>query len=154
MMRVSQKLYNEKLLSPAERIARLIGFFVLLALGLGVAGFLSPQKFDNGVAAWIFFGLLAVYFLATEVFEKMLVWICFDHELQVIEITTVTLFSKEKTQYISLIDVRYKTGKEGKRFIPYIDIYHGREKIVHLRRDDIGDETFDLIMEEITVFAS
>ncbi|MGO4289820.1 hypothetical protein [Chitinophaga sp. RAB17] len=150
MIKVSQKLYNEKLRSPSERIIRLAGFFALLFLVLGVAGFLGARKFNDDVITWIFFGLLAVYFLVKTVFDKMLVWICFDYQLQVMEITTVTLFSREKTQHIPLTEVRYKSGKEGKRFIPYIDLYNGREKIIHLSRDGIGEHTFDMIAEELT----
>jgi hypothetical protein len=149
-MKVSQKLYNEKLRSSSGRLWRLIASLVLIFLGLQLAGLFSPRKFGDGSIAMFFFGLLAVYLFVAETREKMLIWINFDYQAQVVEIATVTLFSREKIQQIPIANVRYKTGKEGRSFMPYIEMFNGEQRVVHLTRDGIGANTFQLIDQELT----
>ncbi|MBO9729522.1 MAG: hypothetical protein J7623_12870 [Chitinophaga sp.] len=153
MMKVSQKLYNEKLRSPGERLARLAGTLAFMILVLVIAGFLVPRKFNDGAVTWIIFGLIALYFLVDTIYKKVLVSIHFDYELETVIITSNNLFSKPQTVQIPFWELRFKTGKEGKRFIPYLDIYQGKTKVIRLNRDSIGEHTFDMISEELTGLA-
>lgn len=147
MMKVSQKLYNEKLRSPGERITRLAGTLAFMILVLGIGGFLVPRKFNDGVVSWAIFGLIALYFVIDTIYTKVLVSIHFDYELEAVIVTSSTLFTQPQTAQIPFWELRFETGKEGKRFIPYLDIYQGKKKVIRLNRDSIGEHTFDMINE-------